>query len=87
MITNKKQAVPNPLFGKQNFTLMIVGAIVMAIGFFVMAGGKSADPNKFNDAEIYSFTRITLAPMLIIAGFIIEIFAIMKKPNETVKIN
>ena len=61
MITNKKQNVPNPLFGKQNFTLMIIGAIIMAIGFFVMAGGKSADPNKFNDAEIYSFTRITLA--------------------------
>ena len=85
MITNKKQAVPNPLFGKQNFTLMIIGAIVMAIGFFVMAGGKSADLTKFNDAEIYSFTRITLAPMLIIAGFIIEIFAIMKKPNDTIK--
>ena len=85
MITNKKQQVPNPLFGKQNFTLMIIGAIVMAIGFFVMAGGKSADLTKFNDAEIYSFTRITLAPMLIIAGFIIEIFAIMKKPNDTVK--
>ena len=85
MITNKKQSVPNPLFGKQNFTLMIIGAIVMAIGFFIMAGGKSADLNQFNDAEIYSFTRITLAPMLIIAGFIIEIFAIMKKPNNTVK--
>ena len=85
MITNKKQHIPNPLFGKQNFTLMIIGAVVMAIGFFVMAGGKSADLTKFNDAEIYSFTRITLAPMLIIAGFIIEIFAIMKKPNDTVK--
>ena len=85
MITNKKQSVPNPLFGKQNFTLMIIGAIVMAIGFFIMAGGKSADLNQFNDAEIYSFTRITLAPMLIIAGFIIEIFAIMKKPNNIVK--
>ena len=85
MITNKKQQVPNPLFGKQNFTLMIIGAIVMAIGFFVMAGGKSADLTKFNDAEIYSFTRITLAPILIITGFIIEIFAIIKKPNNTVK--
>ena len=63
---------------------MIIGAVVMAIGFFVMAGGKSADLTKFNDAEIYSFTRITLAPILIIAGFIIEIFAIMKKPNDTV---
>ncbi len=85
MITNKKQTAPNPLFGKQNFTLMIIGAVVMAIGFFVMAGGKSADLTKFNDAEIYSFTRITLAPMLIIAGFVIEIFAIMKKPADTIK--
>jgi len=47
-----------------------------------MAGGKSADPTKFNDNEIYSFTRITLAPFLIIVGFVIEIFAIMKKPKE-----
>lgn len=85
MIPNKKQIVPNPLFGKQNFTLMIIGAIIIAIGFFVMAGGKSADLTKFNDAEIYSFTRITLAPILIIAGFVIEIFAIMKKPNDAAK--
>ena len=85
MITNKKQSVPNPLFGKQNFTLMIIGAIVIAIGFFVMAGGKSADLTKFTDSEIYSFTRITLAPILIIGGFVIEIFAIMKKPNDSIK--
>ena len=44
-----------------------------------MAGGKSSDPNVFNEKEVYSTTRITIAPMLIIAGFIIEIFAIMKK--------
>ena len=82
MITNKKQTVPNPLFGKLNYTWMLIGLVVMSIGFFVMAGGKSPDPTKFNDAEIYSFTRITLAPFLIMAGFIIEIFAIMKKPRE-----
>lgn len=82
MINKKKQTIPNPLFGKENFTWMLVGLIVMAIGFFIMAGGKSADPTKFNDNEIYSFTRITLAPFLIIAGFVIEIFAIMKKPKE-----
>jgi hypothetical protein len=81
MITQKKQPIPNPLFGKENFTWMLVGLVVMAIGFFIMAGGKSADPTKFNDNEIYSFTRITLAPFLIIAGFVIEIFAIMKKPK------
>ncbi len=82
MITKKKQASPNPLFGKENFIWMLVGLIIMAIGFFIMAGGKSPDPTKFNDNEIYSFTRITLAPFLIIAGFVVEIFAIMKKPTE-----
>lgn len=82
MITTKKQASPNPLFGKENFMLMLIGAVIMAIGFFIMAGGKSPDPTKFNDNEIYSFTRITLAPFLIIAGFVVEIFAIMKKPRE-----
>lgn len=81
MTSNKKQAVPNPLFGKENFTWMLVGLVIMAIGFFLMAGGKSPDPMKFNDNEIYSFTRITLSPFLIIVGFVVEIFAIMKKPK------
>jgi len=82
MINKNKQAIPNALFGKDNFIWMLVGLAVMALGFFLMAGGKSADPTKFNDNEIYSFTRITLAPFLIIVGFVIEIFAIMKKPKQ-----
>jgi hypothetical protein len=82
MTSNKKQSSPNPLFGKENYIWMLVGLAVMTIGFFLMAGGKSADPTKFNDNEIYSFTRITLSPFLIIVGFVIEIFAIMKKPKE-----
>ncbi|HEY5464604.1 MAG TPA: DUF3098 domain-containing protein [Hanamia sp.] len=69
----------NILFTKENYKWMVVGLIVMAIGFFLMAGGKSPDPNVFNDAEIYSFRRITLAPILIVGGLVIEIFAIIKK--------
>ena len=61
---------------------MIGGAVVIALGFILMAGGKSADPTQFNDDEIYSTTRITIAPLLIIAGFVLEIVAIMKKPKE-----
>ncbi len=72
----------NPLFGKENYIWMLAGILVMALGFFLMAGGKSPDPTKFNDNEIYSTTRITIAPLLIMAGFVIEIFAIMKKPKE-----
>jgi hypothetical protein len=58
---------------------MAIGLVVMAIGFFLMAGGKSTNPNVFNDNEIYSFRRITLAPILIVAGLLVEIYAIMKK--------
>ncbi len=82
MATDKKQLAVNPLFGKENFIWMLAGAALMALGFFLMAGGKSADPTKFMDGEIYSTTRITIAPILIIAGFIVEIFAIMKKPTK-----
>lgn len=69
----------NILFNKENYKWMVIGLIVMAVGFFLMAGGKSADPNVFNDNEIYSFRRITLAPILIVAGLVIEIFAILRK--------
>lgn len=67
------------LFSKENYKWMLIGLVVMAIGFFLMAGGKSPDPNIFDDSSIYSFRRITLAPILIVAGLLIEIYAIMKK--------
>jgi len=66
-------------FGKSNYIWMLVGAALILIGMLLMAGGKSADPNVFNTDEVYSFRRITLAPIVIIAGFIVEIFAIFKK--------
>jgi len=66
-------------FGKSNYTWMLIGAALILIGMLLMAGGKSADPNVFNIDEVYSFRRITLAPIVIIAGFIVEIFAIFKK--------
>ncbi|MEN9370977.1 MAG: hypothetical protein RL463_1151 [Bacteroidota bacterium] len=74
METNK-----NTLFGKQNLLWMLIGAVVIILGFLLMAGGKSEDPTVFNEAEVYSTTRITIAPLLIVAGLIIEVYAIMKK--------
>lgn len=76
-------AVPEEthLFTKENYKWMLIGVVVMAIGFFLMAGGKSTDPNVFNDNQIYSFRRITFAPILIVGGLVIEIFAIIKKPK------
>jgi hypothetical protein len=75
-------ASSNQLFDKGNYMWMLIGLAVLALGFFLMAGGKSGDPKVFNKDEVYSTTRITIAPMLIIAGFIIEIFAIMKKSKS-----
>lgn len=66
-------------FGKSNYTWMLVGAALIMIGMFLMSGGKSTDPNVFNANEVYSFRRITLAPIVIVAGFIVEIYAIFKK--------
>ena len=69
----------NTLFGKANLQLMALGAVIMIVGLFLLSGGKSNDPNVFTDNEVYSTTRITIAPLLIILGLIIEVVAIMKK--------
>jgi uncharacterized membrane protein len=70
------------LFGKKNFILLIVGLVLIAFGFILMSGGGSDDPNVFNP-EIFNSTRIIIAPIFILAGFIVEIFAIMSKPEES----
>lgn len=58
---------------------MAIGIAIILIGFLLMAGGKSTDPNVFAENEVYSFQRITLAPILIITGLMVEVYAIMKK--------
>jgi cytochrome bd-type quinol oxidase subunit 2 len=72
----------NQLFDKGNYMWMVIGLAVIILGFLLMSGGRSSDPKVFNPKEVYSTTRITIAPLLIIAGFIIEIFAIMKKSKN-----
>ncbi|MEY4660747.1 MAG: hypothetical protein RLZZ42_699 [Bacteroidota bacterium] len=67
------------LFGKDNILWMLIGVAVMVLGIFLMSGGKSEDPNVFDVNEVYSTTRITIAPILIIVGLLIEVYAIMKK--------
>ena len=70
------------LFGKENYMLMLAGLLILGLGFFLMAGGKSSDPKVFDPKEVYSTTRITVSPILIVLGFIIEVIAIMKKPKS-----
>jgi len=73
--------VPESLFGKENYTWIIAGLVVIGLGLILMAGGKSNDPNVFNIKEVYSTTRITVAPILILIGLAIEIYAIFRKPK------
>lgn len=67
--------------GKENYKLMAIGFAIIVVGFILMAGGGSNDPNVFNP-DIFSFRRITLAPIVLLIGFAFEIFAIMWKPKN-----
>jgi hypothetical protein len=77
----KEPAGIGSLFEKTNYTWMLIGAAVMIVGFLLMAGGRSEDPNVFNPDEVYGFRRITIAPIVILAGLVIEIYAIFRKPK------
>jgi uncharacterized SAM-binding protein YcdF (DUF218 family) len=77
-----KEMNPGFALGKQNFFLLIIGFVIIMVGFLLMIGGKSQDPNVFNEKEIFSFRRITLAPIVVLFGFLFEIWAIMKKPRD-----
>ena len=61
---------------------MLAGLALIAIGMFLMAGGKSENPAVFDTKEVYSTTRITVAPILILAGLVVEVFAIFRKPKS-----
>lgn len=70
------------IFTKENYRWMLIGLVLIAIGMFLMAGGKSSDPAVFDKDAVYSTTRITIAPILILAGLVIEIIAIFKNPRN-----
>lgn len=73
------------LFTRTNYIIMIVGIVFIALGYILMIGGGSKDPNVFSE-EIFNTQRLTVAPILLIIGFIIEIFAIMYRKKETEEI-
>ena len=67
-------------FGRINYILMVAGILIMFLGYVLMAGGGTDDPNEFNPA-IFGFQRITLAPLIILLGIAVEIYAILKKSD------
>ena len=83
-MTKKKNNIPKQktplLFGRKNYKFMFVGIVLIVIGFITMSGGGSKDPGVWNDA-IFNFRRIRLAPMLILLGLVVEVYAIMTKPK------
>lgn len=68
-------------FGKVNYMIMLTGLGLIVLGFILMAGGGTDDPNVFNE-EIFSPVRITVAPLLVLSGFLVEIYAIVKKSKD-----
>jgi len=68
------------LFGKKNYVLLFTGLAFMVLGFILMTGGGSEDPSVYNP-ELFSFRRIQLAPLLVVIGLVIQVFAILQKPK------
>jgi hypothetical protein len=80
--TKQKKQDTNELFAfhKENYKFLFLGLILLALGFILMIGGGSDDPSKFSDA-IFDTQRLTIAPLLLIAGFTVEVWAILKRPS------
>ena len=78
---NKSENPQEFLFEKVNYKILLIGIAVIALGFILMSGGGSVDPNVFNE-DVFSFRRIRLAPTTVLIGFGITIYAILKNPKK-----
>lgn len=85
VVSSKSKFAPDSpvdfVFDRMNYIWMLVGILFIVVGFLLMIGGGSNDPNVWNPA-IFSFRRITLAPVLVMIGYGIEVYAILRKPKE-----
>ncbi len=79
-IENKQEETERDVFvfGKENYKFLFIGLGLIVLGFILMIGGGSESPDEFNEG-IFNFQRLTLAPILILAGFGVEVYAIMKR--------
>ncbi|MBL0340250.1 MAG: DUF3098 domain-containing protein [Bacteroidetes bacterium] len=77
----KEKVTADFAFGRINYILMLSGIGLILLGFFLMSGGGSKDPNVFSE-DIFSPVRITIAPLLVLSGFVLEIYAIVKKSKD-----
>ncbi len=69
-------------FKPENYKWLLIGLAINIVGFILMIGGAAQNPNEFNESELFGTTRITIAPMFIVAGYVVIIYAIMRKPKS-----
>ena len=74
-------------FSEKNYKLLLAGLGINLLGFLLMIGGGTDDPNKFDASALFSNVRITIAPALVVIGYVVIIYAIMKKPQTDVSEN
>lgn len=80
----KKENTPTDfVFSKQNYVLLLISLAVIVVGFALLSGGGSDNPNEFSE-EIFSLRRLYVAPIIILGGYFLVIYAIMKKPNKEI---
>ncbi len=81
-MTKESKKQPGFAFTKENYRILIIGVVIIAIGYMLMVGGGAEKPTDFNADEIFSFRRITLSPIVILTGFVVVLFGIMKKSKH-----
>jgi hypothetical protein len=84
-VKEQPDAQKNFAIPKENYKLLLIGFAIIVLGFILMTGGGSSDPNEFNEDALFSFRRITLSTLLVLFGFAFEIYAIMKRPKNQTK--
>ncbi len=74
---------PHFAFQRENYRLLLIGLAINVLGFILMIGGGTDDPTKFDGDALFSTTRITFAPLLIVAGYVVMIYSIMRRPKNS----
>jgi hypothetical protein len=81
-VSTKANDDKNFAMPKQSYKYMAIGCAIIVLGFLLMIGGGNDDPTQFDESKMFSFTRITLAPIIVVAGFVFVGYSIMRKPKE-----
>ena len=68
--------------GRMNYMILGAGAVMVLLGFFLMSGGGSVDQTVFNEEQLFSFRRITLAPIVVLLGFAVVGYGVLRKPKS-----